>query len=184
MSLNNKKIFGAACLDISKAFDCINHKLLLAKLVKFGLSNGSINWFKSYLDRTQQLTYNGSTSKTISVNSGIGQGTIIETIIFLIYINDIVLTLPDVHINMYADDCILYSTGNTWDQVFNRVRVALTIFDNWCLRNRMVLNAAKSKCLIIGRRTKLSRIDYYTKLAVRGISLDYVKKKMLFSYLP
>ena len=81
---------------------------------------------------------------------------------------------------MYADDCILYCTGNTWDQVFNRVRVALTNFDNWCLRNRMVLNAAKSKCLIIGSRTKLSRIDYYTKLAVCGISLDYVKKK---SYL-
>ena len=51
-ALNNKKIFASACLDISKAFDCINHRILLIKLKNIGLSNLSISWFKSYLNRT------------------------------------------------------------------------------------------------------------------------------------
>ena len=52
-SLDNKKIFGSACLDISQAFDCINHALLMSKLRKIGLSEMSLNWFSSYLDRSK-----------------------------------------------------------------------------------------------------------------------------------
>ena len=113
-AINNKKVFGAACLDISKAFDCINHRILISKLRKLCLSEQTLNWFDSYLDRNQELCFNGITSDRISIRSGIGQGTIVGPIIFLIYINDIVSMLPDVRINMYADDCILYYTGNNW----------------------------------------------------------------------
>ena len=179
-SLNNKKIFGTACLDISKAFDCINHSLLKLKLRKIGLSDMSLNWFTSYLDRRQELTFNTITSDCIPVKSGIGQGTIVGPLIFLLYINDIVRSLPDVHINMYADDCILYATGNTWNQVHARLQRGLLGFDEWCLNNSMVLNIAKSKCLIIGSRNKLSKIDYDLKLNVRNTTLDFVKK---FLYL-
>ena len=168
-SLYNKKIFGAACMDISKAFDCINHKLLLGKLGNLGFSDGSIEWFNSYLTRTQELTFNGLTSDCISVKSGIGQGTIVGPIIFLIYINDVVRTLPEIHINMYADDCMLYCTGNNWLHVFNKLQHGLINFDTWCVLNSMVLNVSKSKCLAIGSRTKLSRIDYTERLGVRDI---------------
>ena len=179
-SLNNKKLFGSACLDISKAFDCINHRLLLSKLRKMGLSDMSLNWFISYLDRTQELTFNNIVSETIKVKSGIGQGTIIGPMIFLLYINDVVTMLPNVHINMYADDCILYTTGNNWDQVHNRLQQGLLNFDSWCLKNSMILNISKSKCLIIGCRHKLSNIDYGLKLHVRNTTLEFVKK---FCYL-
>ena len=179
-SLNNKKIFGAACLDISKAFDCINHDLLISKLRKMGVSDMTINWFKSYLDRTQQLTFNEITSECISVRSGIGQGTIVGPLIFLLYINDIVLSLPNVHINMYADDCILYSTGNSWDQVRARLQIGLNGFDEWCRNNSLVLNISKSKCLLVASRSKLSKINYDVRLSVRNTTLDFVKK---FLYL-
>ena len=179
-ALNNKKIFGSACLDISKAFDCINHRILLLKLKNIGLSDISIAWFLSYLDRTQQLTFDNRVSDCIQVRSGIGQGTIVGPIIFLLYINDVIRTVPDVHINMYADDCMLYTTGNNWNQVYDRLNVSLLSFDAWCLQNNMVLNASKSKCLIIGSRQKLGRIDYNRKISVRNVSLEYVKK---FCYL-
>ena len=64
-SLNNKKFFGSACLDISKAFDCINHTLLLSKLRNISLSKMSLTWFKSYLDRSQELTFNDGISECI-----------------------------------------------------------------------------------------------------------------------
>ena len=145
-----------------------------------GLSEMSLNWLVSYLDRTQELTFNGKTSNTIPVKSGIGQGTIVGPLMFLLYINDIVRSLPDVHINMYADDCILYSTGNNWSQVHNCLQSGLRGFDEWCCNNSMVLNVSKSKCLIIASRNKLSNINYDLKLHVRNITLDFVKK---FSYL-
>ena len=160
-ALNNQKFYGSACLDISKAFDCINHKILLLKLRNIGLSDKSIGWFKSYLDRTQQLTFDSIVSDCIPVLSGIGQGTIVGPIIFHLYINDVVRMLPNVHINMYADDCMLYTTGNNWKRVFACLQDSLTSFDIWCMQNNMVLNVSKSKCLVIGSRHKLSsNVDY------------------------
>ena len=175
-ALNNKKIFGAACLDISKAFDCIHHKLLLHKLKKMGLSDMSLVWFESYLTRTQQLIYDGITSDCIPVRSGIGQGTIVGPIIFLLYMNDITAVLPDVHINMYADDCVLYSSANKWTHLRTCLQSSLGNFDTWCKNNNMVLNVSKSKCLIIGSRHKLRTVDYAVKLNVSDILLEYVKK--------
>ena len=85
-ALNNRKIFGSVFLDISKAFDCINHSILLSKLDRLGLSDASIAWFSSSLNRMQELTYNDITSSTLAVQSGIGQATIIGPIVFLLYI--------------------------------------------------------------------------------------------------
>ena len=175
-SLNNKKIFETACLDISKAFDCLNHPLLILKLRKMGLSDVSLNWFTSYLDRKQQLTFNDIISECVSVKTGIGQGTIVGPLIFLLYINDIVNSLPNVHINMYADDCILYSTGNTWNQVHIHLQAGLDGFDDWCRHNNMVLNISKSKCLLIASRNKLSNVNYDVKLGIRNTTLEFVKK--------
>ena len=76
---------------------------------------------------------------------------------------------------------MLYTTGNNWNCVFACLQDSLTCFDIWCMRNNMVLNVSKSKCLVIGGRHKLSsNVDYEHKLVVRNISLDYVKK---FLYL-
>ena len=140
-----------------------------------GLSDMSLVWFESYLTRTQQLIYDGITSDCIPVRSGIGQGTIVGPIIFLLYMNDITAVLPDVHINMYADDCVLYSSANKWTHLRTRLQSSLGNFDTWCKNNNMVLNVSKSKCLIIGSRHKLRTVDYAVKLNVSAISLEYVK---------
>ena len=155
----------------------------MAKLSELGFSEGSNIWFKSYLNRTQQLTYNDSISECTRVESGIGQGTIVGPIVFLIYINDVVRILPNIYINMYADDCILYYSGNNWPQVFNRLQQCLINFDEWCVRNGMILNVAKSKCLVIGNRTKLSRVDYSQRLEVRDIASNMLKEIVTSGYI-
>ena len=121
-SLNNKKLFGVACLDISKTFDCINHKLLLHKLCASGLSDKSLIWFSSYLTRSHAVIFYGNLSTYIRTKSGIGQGTILGPILFILYINDIIRNIGGVRINMYADDCVLYFDGNTWESVHSELQ--------------------------------------------------------------
>ena len=89
--LNNKKIIATTCLDVCKAFDCINHTVLLHKFAYIGFAQTTIDWFKSYLTRTQTVRFNYQLSDELSIKTGIGQGTILGPLLFLYYINDIVL---------------------------------------------------------------------------------------------
>ena len=84
-SINNKKLMGLLFLDISKAFDCILHDLLLRKLKLVGCDKPVLKWFASYLDRKQMVTYNDIDSTVCPVPTGIGQGTILGPLIFIFY---------------------------------------------------------------------------------------------------
>ena len=179
-SLNNKKIFGAACLDISKAFDCINHKLLLHKLRACGVSIASVRWFESYLSTQQAVMFDGKLSTVTCTKSGIGQGTILGPILFILYINDLVKEIGGVRINMYADDCILYCSGNTWERVHFKLQQSLANVSVWLERNSLRLNVKKSKCLIISNSCKRRALDRDLTLMVSGQALEFVDN---YSYL-
>ena len=123
-AINNKKIMGLLFLDISKAFDCIIHARLLAKLAAVGCDPGVILWFQTYLERTQTVTYNDSESQVCNVPTGIGQGTILGPLIFIFYINDIIDKLFYVKLSMFADDCVLYLSGNNW-RILNVLNISV-----------------------------------------------------------
>ena len=182
-ALNNKKIFGAACLDVSKAFDSVNHRLLLYKLRAVGLSPLSISWFTSYLNRSQSLIFDNVRSNVLSNMSGIGQGTILGPILFILYINDIVRHIGDARINMYADDCILYCTGNTWDRVRNTLQQALDNVSMWFEYNALKLNVKKSKCLVNSAKAKLKTINRNLSLRVSNQLLEFVDKYNYLGFL-
>ena len=121
-SINNKKLMGLLFLDISKAFDCILHERLLLKLREVGCDVNVLRWFASYLHRKQVVTYNGVDSPISIVPTGIGQGTILGPLIFIFYMNDIVDKLFYVKVSMYADDCVLYMSGNNWTNIRQRIQ--------------------------------------------------------------
>ena len=106
-AINDDKIFGAICLDISKAFDCIIHMKLLNKLKSCGIAEDVLCWFKSYFNRSQEVKIGNYTSKCKSVSTGIGQGTILRPLIFVLYINDVIHNVAELRVNMYADDCLI-----------------------------------------------------------------------------
>ena len=175
-ALNHKKLVGAVCLDVSKAFDCIDHNILLQKMAKIGFTGSSLKWFESYLVRTQTVRFDGNISAKLNVKTGIGQGTILGPLIFIFYVNDLISVMNNFKVNMYADDCILFSSGNDWKKMISKMQPELDKIHEWCLHNRLQINVKKSKSILIGSRTKLSNVDYTKLLKLGNNTLQFVDK--------
>ena len=138
----------------------------------------------SYMVRTYITKGNATINILYSKvkGSGIGQGTILGPILFILYINDIVNHLGDVNINMYADDCVLYCTGNNWDRVHSALQGALTNIAEWFKINALKLNIKKSKCLIISSKPKLRLVDRNMGLKLDNQSLEFVDSHNYLGY--
>ena len=104
---------GIIFLDLKKAFDCVNHDILIKKLSYFGCRGSTLNWFKSYLNRKQTCKINQTTSKCRTIRCRVPQGSNLGPILFLIYVNDLPNCLKTTTASMFADDTNLTASGDT-----------------------------------------------------------------------
>ena len=105
---------GVVFLDLKKAFDTVDHSILLNKLISFNLGINTRLWFKSYLeDRKQSVKNGGIKSSYLPVTHGVPQGSILGPLLFILYINDLHTFLNECHISLYADDTALYTSAKT-----------------------------------------------------------------------
>ena len=143
--------------DFSKAFDKIDHRIILAKLRAFGLSDDFVSFFQSYLmQRTQYVTYNGFKSSSFGAPSGVPQGSNLGPLLFLIFINDIAEVI-DIKFQIFANDLKLYMPIEGLGDC-ERLQNALNQVQNWCAKNRLLLNA--SKCSVMTVSKKVSSVTY------------------------
>ena len=92
-------------MDLSKAFDTLNHDILLKKLEVYGIRGVTLSWFSDYLSNRQQyVDFNGKSSNLLSINCGVPQGSILGPLLFLLYINDIINSTPFLSFILFADD--------------------------------------------------------------------------------
>ncbi len=117
-AIEKKKKAIIITLDLFKAFDSVDHNLLLLKLFMIGCDLISMKWFKSYLsNRSQAVSHKGSLSRLRSINLGVFQGSILGPLLFCIFINDLSRLNLKGEIVFFADDCSLILTGDTISQI-------------------------------------------------------------------
>ena len=184
-SLDNNQLVGVVFLDISKAFDTINHDLLLHKLkVQFKLSDSLCCLLRSYLSqRFQAVSYNGSTSEFLSINSGVPQGSILGPILFSMFINDLPNTIQSsVTTALFADDSTFFVSGNNVDSIELSLNNALSAIHSWMVSNGLCVNLSKTKSMLIHSSRKHppplkivfngSPIEQVVKFRLLGVVVD------------
>lgn len=146
---------GMVLIDLQKAFDTVDHAILLDKLAAIGVS--SVSWFDSYLsDRQQCVDINGTRSEFLPVSCGVPQGSILGPQLFLIYINDLCLSV-DCRLSLYADDSALLFSHKDSSVIADRLTVELTKCKRWLVDNKLSLHVGKTECLLFGSKRALKR---------------------------
>ena len=136
-------------IDLKKAFDTVNHQILLKKLEHYGIRGIPLDWFKSYLsNRKQYVSVNGNTSETLEVTWGVPQGSVLGPLLFLIYINDLPKVSKKLTFFLFADDTNIYYESSDILEIQKTVNKELRKVRKWLDANRLALNIEKTNFVL------------------------------------
>lgn len=143
---NNETVVGIY-VDLQKAFDTVDHNILLYKLYNCGVRGIAHKWFVNYLYNRKQFTsVNNAVSMLKNVTCGVPQGSVLGPLLFLIYVNDIAQAAPGVQVKLFADDTNLFLSGIDISELICRSNNCLESLNRWCIANRLHMNFEKNEC--------------------------------------
>jgi len=151
ISFDKNKFVGGLFCDLHKAFDCVNHEILLVKLEFYGISGISNKLIRSYLnDRYQSVEITNSmhiksTSSWELMKHGVPQGSVLGPLLFLIYINGLADTLRKHATPLFADDTSIIISSTTKNEFKNDLNFVINVTVSWCKNNLLTLNLKKTQ---------------------------------------
>ena len=147
-------------LDIKKAFDTIDHNILLTKLSYNGISDKDLQLFESYLcDCRQCCNIDGHVSSFQTIKYGVPQGSILGPLLFILYMDDLPSCLSNGHMTMYADDTSSSKAVRTLDEIIEYVIPSLQKISDWLKANKLSLNAVKTEFMISGSNQRIKTFE-------------------------
>lgn len=148
-NIENKLLTLGIFVDFSKAFDCINHDILLDKLYAYGIRGNPLKLIRSYLEERQQSVWvDGCSSSFEHIRCGVPQGSILGPFLFNVFINDLVHISKKAKFIIYADDTSLFLSGNSSNELLLEANVILESLHNWSHVNSLMINHNKTKAVI------------------------------------
>lgn len=165
LSVDKRQVSALVLLDLSAAFDTVDHHILLSRLkLNFGISGSALSLLTSYLsDRSQSVVIDSSLSESITVTRGVPQGSVLGPLLFSLYTTPLTYLLKDsgLSFHLYADDTQIYISFKACDSV-----AALSILSNtldsiyhWLSRNRLFLNPSKTEFLLVGSTQQCAKLN-------------------------
>ena len=149
----------AAFIDFRKAFDCVQHNVLLQKLRGLNLDEGLLAWVGSYLENREQRVYANSIYSSYQyIKQGVPQGSVLGPLFYIIYANDIAEVVGKCKIAMYADDTVLYMSHKNHEVAERAIKDDLNSLATWCERNSIMANTDKTKIMIFGSSRTLKNL--------------------------
>jgi hypothetical protein len=174
---NPKKLTLTVLCDLSKAFDVINHNILMKKLEFYGIRGIAKEWIRNYLsDRTQYVEFDNHSSKLCSIDCGVPQGSILGPLLYLIYVNDIAHA-TDAKLFSFADDTSLCVSDSNSSTLFQTANTELNKLYEWFCANRLSLNANKTKYIVL-RSPYIKCPPEDLKVVINGIPISRIGKNL------
>ena len=178
-SIDNGKFGCGIFIDLRKAFDTVNHNILLTKLEHYGIRDNMLSWFQSYLsNRKQYASITGEQSESLEINCGVPQGSVIGPLLFLIYINDLPNISDVLKFYLFADDTNIYYESNSLQILEKTINKELNKLYLWLNVNRLSLNIGKTNFIIFHPYNKPMKKRITIKINKKAI-----KEKESIKYL-
>ncbi len=178
-TLDNKRFGCGIFIDLQKAFDTVNHKILLSKLEHYGVRGCALEWFRSYLsDRKQYVTVNGSNSNLLSITCGVPQGSVLGPLLFLVYINDLPNASNKLKFYLFADDTNIYFESIDLSNLLRTVNKELKSIKRWLDANKLSLNIDKTNYIIFHSSSRNVPSDSTIKIGKK-----YIKRVKFVKFL-
>ena len=148
-SIDEGKFGCGIFIDLKKAFDTVNHKILLSKMEHYGIRGISLDWFQSYLaGRKQFVSINGKNSELRDIRCEVPQNSVLGPLLFLLYINDLPNVSEKLTFFLFADDTNIYFESKNLHDLENVINMELKQLSLWLKVNRLALNITKTNFLI------------------------------------
>ena len=181
-AMNKNELTISVYIDAMKAFDTVNHEILLKNIKYFGIIGKNARWIENYLSDRKQCTYaNNKLSDEDIITCGVPQGSVCGPLLFLLYINDISKVLSNCKVSLYADDTVLYYSGKNMEDVVKVIQADLIRLKSWCNRNRLTINCKKTKYCVYGMRSIVKKSK--SQDMIISLSNTVLEKVCSYKYL-